>query len=366
MTMAMPTGGSVLPLVAKKDLKKIRKNPEQAALAVGLLYIDCKSSPGYVRKKAGKGYYYVDGKGQTCRDKKTLDRIKALVLPPAWKDVWISQETNAHLQATGVDEAGRKQYRYHEHWNQIRNRTKFFKLLQFVKVLPTLREQVDHDLRTRGDSCAKVTALAIRLMEKTCIRVGNQRYKVLNGSSGLTTLDARHVQVKGSTIWFKFKGKKGIQHNISLKDGPLARLVKKCKEMPGRRLFQYVNDEGKRRNLQARHVNEYLSSYTDKGFSAKDFRTWMGTVTAFEYLQQLEPPKNATDLNRKLNACYDVVAVQLGNTRSVCKRYYIHPSVVNAYSTNRLQKFVKHEVQPDAHLTETEQKVAKILASYTW
>jgi DNA topoisomerase I len=365
MSIAMPSGGSVLSALPQKQLRKIHKSPELAAEAVGLVYVNCNTDPGYLRKKAGRGFYYVDKNGKKCQDKKVLQRIKALVIPPAWKDVWISKSAKAHLQATGIDEAGRKQYRYHEYWNQIRNRTKYFKLVRFVKILPELREQLQHDLRSRSLSCAKAAALAIRLIEKTSIRVGNQRYKILNGTSGLTTLDARHVQVQGSSIRFKFKGKKGIKHDIVLKDRSLARLVKQYKELPGRRLLQFTNEEGSRKNLQARHVNEYIQQYTGGNFSAKDFRTWMGTVTAFEYLCHLEEHKSETDLKRKLNACYDAVAEHLGNTRSVCKKYYVHPSGINAYCTNRLAGFATKKTEATSLLSESEQKVARLLATYT-
>ena len=364
MSIPMPIGSLILPTLPPAELRKIRKDPEKTAEAVGLHYIDCKIVPGYTRKRAGKGFYYADEKGERCKDQRKIKRMNALILPPAWVDVWISKDPKAHLQATGVDEAGRKQYRYHEHWNQIRNHTKYFKLLRFAKVLPDLRQQVQHDLRTHGDNCGKATALAVRLMEKTCIRVGNQRYRVLNGTSGLTTLDARHVEVKGNTIQLKFKGKKSIKHDITLRDRSLARQVKHFKEMKGRRLFQYIGDDGRRHSLQARHVNEYIREHTCGSFTAKDFRTWMGTVTAFEYLKELIPPTSETDLKRKLNACYDAVAEHLGNTRTVCKKYYVHPAVTNAYTDGRIQKYVKASTSEDSLLSESEQRVAKLLASY--
>lgn len=364
MSTATAVIADLLPTLAPRDLSKIRKDPEKTAEAVGLHYIDCKIATGFTRKKAGKGFYYLDDRGVRCKDKKKIARMNALVLPPAWQDVWISKDHKAHLQATGTDEAGRKQYRYHEHWNQIRNHTKYFKLLRFAKALPGLREQLSHDLRTQGDSCGKATAVAVSLMEKTCIRVGNQRYRVKNGTSGLTTLDARNVQVKGTTIRLKFTGKKSIKHDISLRDRSLARLLKHFKEMKGKRLFQYLDDGGKRHPLRAQHVNDYIREHTCGSFTAKDFRTWMGTVTAFEYLKQLEPPTSETDKKRKLNACFDAVAEHLGNTRTVCKKYYVHPSVTNAYADQRIQKYVKASTSEDSLLTDSEQRVAKLLASY--
>ncbi|WP_247236306.1 DNA topoisomerase IB [Telluribacter sp. SYSU D00476] len=351
------------PALTPKEIKKLRKDPARTAEAVGLTYVRSDEAPGYQRKRAGKGFYYVDGQGARCKDAEALNRIKTLAIPPAWQNVWISEDPNTHLQATGIDEAGRKQYRYHPFWNQIRNHTKYYRLLNFSDALPKLREQVETDLRHRNDDLYKVTALVIKIMEKTCIRVGNMRYKVQNGSSGITTLDARQVTVTGNTIRFTFKGKKGIKHDITLRDPQLARLVKHYKEMPGRRLFQYINDNGKRSTLKAEHVNEYIRTHTGGNYSAKDFRTWMGTVTAFEFLSAQPSCTSQRDFNRKVNACLDAVAAHLGNTRAVCRKYYVHPAVTQAYEQDRLKRFLNRTTDDNSLLSETEQRLKALLAS---
>jgi DNA topoisomerase-1 len=276
--------------------------------------------------------------------------------------VWISADPDGHLQATGIDAAGRKQYRYHPYWNIIRNQTKYYKLLTFSEALPRLREQVEHDLRKRDFDLSKSIALVIKLMDKTCMRVGNQRYKVRHGSSGITTLDARCATVTGSRIRFMFKGKKGIKQDITLRDKQLARLVKQYKEMPGKRLFQYTTETGSKCTLNAQQVNDYIREHTGANFSAKDFRTWMGTVTAFEYLSHQEKAASKRQLTRVENTCLDAVAAHLGNTRAVCKKYYVHPAVFRAYESSRIQRFLNKPATESAYFSETEQRVRSLLA----
>ncbi|HEV7349059.1 DNA topoisomerase IB [Telluribacter sp.] len=364
--VATPTGPNVdFPSISPKQIKKLKHDPVRTAEAVGLTYVRSGYAPGYRRIGAGRGFYYVNEQGERCKDGLTLSRIKSLVIPPAWRDVWISQDSNSHLQATGIDEAGRKQYRYHPFWNQIRNHAKYYRLLNFSIALPQLREQVEKDLRRRNDDLSKVTALVIKLMEKTCIRVGNLRYKIKNGSSGITTLDARQTTVTGSLVRFTFKGKKGIKHDITLRDRQLARLVKHYKAMPGRRLFQYSNEHGKRCTLKAEHVNEYIRAHTEGNFTAKDFRTWMGTVTAFEFLSAQLASTSKRDFNRKVNACLDAVAAHLGNTRAVCRRYYVHPAVLLAYENNKLKRFLSKSTEDDSLLSETEQRLKALLGSHS-
>ncbi|GAB2778685.1 DNA topoisomerase IB [Rhabdobacter roseus] len=365
MSIVPPTGTTpdfrALPV---KGIKKLSSNPVLTAAAAGLNYLRSGNAPGLRRRKAGKGFYYLDEKGQRCTDPETLKRIKALALPPAWREVWISQDPLSHLQATGLDEADRKQYRYHAHWNQIRNHTKYYRLLSFANALPQLRAQVEKDLRQRHPTLSKAVALVVKLMEKTCIRVGNLRYKVKHGSSGITTLDARQADVQGNKLRFLFVGKKGIKHDITLRDRTLARLVKAYKDMPGRRLFQYLNDDGKRCTISARHVNEYIQTHTGGNFSAKDFRTWMGTVTAFEYLSTQAVCQTQREFNRKINACLDAVALHLGNTRAVCRKYYVHPAVVHAFEQDKLAHFVSRSTQEDSPLSPTEQRVKALLSSF--
>jgi DNA topoisomerase-1 len=350
------------PVISARQFKKLRKDPALTAAAAGLNYIRSGEAPGFFRKGKAPRFYYTDKKGNRCKDKAVIGRIKALVLPPAWKEVWISNDPEAHLQATGVDEAGRKQYRYHPHWNLIRNQTKYYRLLTFSEALPQLREQVEHDLRKRDFDLNKSIALVIKLMDKTCIRVGNQRYKVKHGSSGITTLDARCATVTGSKIRFMFTGKKGIKQDITLRDTQLARLVKHYKEMPGKRLFQYTTENGSKCSLNAAQVNDYIRQHTGANFSAKDFRTWMGTVTAFEYLIEQEKYQTQRQYTRTVNSCLDVVAAHLGNTRTVCKKYYVHPAVFRAYENGRIQRYLNKSVDEMKHFSNSEQHVKSLLA----
>ncbi|SEI65584.1 DNA topoisomerase-1 [Dyadobacter sp. SG02] len=350
------------PVITAQQFKKLRKNPALTAEAAGLHYIQSENAPGYARKGKAPRFYYTDADGQRCKDPQTIKRIKSLVLPPAWTNVWISADPDTHLQATGIDAAGRKQYRYHPFWNLVRNQTKYYKLLTFSEALPALRAQVEHDLRKRDFDLSKAIALVIKLMDKTCMRVGNQRYKVRHGSSGITTLDARCATVTGSRIRFMFKGKKGIQQDINLRDKQLARLVQQCKQMPGKRLFQYTTETGGKCALNAQQVNDYIRRYTGANFSAKDFRTWMGTVTAFEYLSHQEKAASQRQVTRIENTCLDAVAAHLGNTRAVCKKYYVHPAVFRAYENHRIQRILNKEVEGTPHFSNTEQHVRALLA----
>lgn len=350
------------PVITARQYQKLRKDPSLTAEAAGLHYIRSEHAPGYQRKGKSPRFYYLDSGGQRCKDPQTIKRIKSLVLPPAWTEVWISVDPDAHLQATGIDAAGRKQYRYHPYWNLIRNQTKYYKLLTFSEALPRLREQVEHDLRKRDFDLEKSIALVIKLMDKTCMRVGNQRYKIRHGSSGITTLDARCATVAGTRIRFMFKGKKGIRQDITLRDKQLARLVQQYKEMPGKRLFQYRHENGGRCALSAQQVNDYVRRHTGANFSAKDFRTWMGTVTAFEYLSRQEKATSQRQLTRVVNSCLDIVAAHLGNTRAVCKKYYIHPAVFKAFEDNRFYRFVNKPTEELSYFSATEQHVRSLLA----
>lgn len=354
---------SVLPEITIQQIKRLRQDPKRTAALVGLNYINCNESAGFLRKKRGKNFYYVDETGAVCKDQKALQRIKSLVLPPAWANVWISSDPTGHLQATGLDVAGRKQYRYHEHWNQIRNRTKYFRLLSFSDVLPQLRSTIDKDLRKNHPDLYKTIALVLKLMERTAIRVGNEQYRLKNGSFGITTLDSKHVEVKGRSIRFRFKGKKGVKHDIVLKDDRLSRLINSYKEMKGRRLFKYLNDNGTVRPITASHINQYIHENTCGNFSTKDFRTWMGTISAFEFLSTQPQPTSQADLKRKMNACLDTVAAHLGNTRAVCRKYYVHPAVFHAYENNKLQHFIEKARTMDDPLSLTELAVKSLLGS---
>jgi DNA topoisomerase-1 len=268
-----------------KKLEKIGRDPKVTAKAVGLRYV-ADSAPGYTRKKVGKGWSFYKADGELVKDKELIKRFNALVIPPAYTNVWISPYDNGHLQFTGTDAAGRKQYRYHPYWNKIRNQSKYHRMQTFASHLPAIRERVDHDLARRSLDHEKVVALVVRLMELTSIRVGNESYKKLYGSFGLTTLMNKHVKIEGTKINFEFKGKKGVFHKVALQSRKLANLVKQCRDIPGKDLFQYYNDDNERCTIGSGDINNYLKEITGEDFTAKDFRTWAGSVSACTHLKK--------------------------------------------------------------------------------
>lgn len=325
-----------------RQLDRIQRDPLLTAKAAGLRYVS-DAKPGLTRHRTGKNFSYRTPEGAVCRDKATLARIKAMVLPPAWTNVWICPDASGHLQATGLDAKGRKQYRYHADWNALRNQTKYYRLSRFAEALPGIRQQMALDLRSRGIRYEKILALVVSLMEHTSIRIGNKSYSQLYGSYGLTTLQDEHVEISGSEIQFKFKGKKGIEHDISLRDRRLAALVKQCQDIPGDELFQYYGEDGSTHCIGSGDVNGYLKSITGDDFTAKDFRTWKGTVTAFEAFCELGTFETEAEKKRNVLAAYDRVAAQLGNTRTVCKKYYVHPAIVHAYESGQFDTFCLRE-----------------------
>ena len=322
-----------------KKLEKIGRDPKVSARAVGLRYVS-DSSPGYTRKRSGKGWSFYDAESKLVKDKELINRFTHLVIPPAYTHVWISPHENGHLQFTGIDAAGRKQYRYHPGWNQIRNQSKYHRLQAFASYLPAIREQVDKDLARHNLGHEKVVALVVRLMELTSIRVGNESYQKLYGSFGLTTLQNRHIKIEGATIRFEFKGKKGVQHKISLQSRRLARLIKQCRDIPGKELFQYYDEEGQRHSIDSGDINNYLKEITGEDFTAKDFRTWAGSVSALYAFKAAGEFENVTECRKKIISVIDEVAITLGNTRSVCKKYYVHPSVIKSYEDGTLFKYI--------------------------
>ena len=313
---------------------------EQILEDTGLHYVN-GDAPGIRRKKAGNNFIYVDRKGQKVSDPKLLDRIKKLVLPPAWTDVWIAEKANAHLQATGIDAAGRKQYRYHSEWSRHRNETKYFRLLEFGSKLPEFRKNILKDLRRRELDERKVLSISVNVMQKTLIRVGNEEYKQLYGSYGLTTLRDKHVKIEGNNLRLSFKGKKGIEHEISLNDKTLARLVKKCRDIPGQELFQYYTPEGERRSIDSGKINRYIREVSCCDFTAKDFRTWSGTLETLRQLAGFEYPDNETLRKKYINIALDEVSARLGNTRTVCKKSYVFPALLEAYLDGSLIPYLK-------------------------
>lgn len=319
-------------------LEKIGRNAKDTARSVGLRY-SANFDKGYYRIRNGESFLYIDENKKKIKDKSILERIRLLVIPPAWENVWISPHENGHLQVTGIDKKGRKQYRYHPHWNKIRNQSKFYRLRNFALALPLIRTQVEKDLNRKGLPYEKVVALVVRLIEMTNIRIGNDAYKKLYGSFGLTTLQDKHVKFDKSKIYFDFIGKKGVKHKISLQSQKLANLVKKCRDIPGHDLFQYYDDDGNHHVIGSGDINNYLKQITSEDFTAKDFRVWAGSVNALCAFQESEVPKNQSECKHKIIEVLDSVAAKLGNTRTVCKKYYVHPTVIAAYEKGSIWKY---------------------------
>jgi DNA topoisomerase-1 len=311
--------------------------PLESAQAAGLRYVT-DASPGIRRKRAGSGFRYVDVDGRTVRDPATLARIRSLAVPPAYTDVWICPSPNGHIQATGRDARGRKQYRYHPKWRQVRDETKFGRMLAFSAALPRLRRRVEKDLARAGLPREKVLATVVRLLECTGIRVGNEEYAKANRSFGLTTLRDRHVEISGATLSFEFRGKSGKVHQVDLNDRRLARIVARCQAVPGAELFQYLDEEGKRVAIGSGDVNDYLRAITGEEFTAKDFRTWAGTLQAVAALEEVGPAASKREAKAAILEAIDRVADHLNNTRAVCRKYYIHPAVLERYEAGTLHE----------------------------
>jgi DNA topoisomerase-1 len=278
-----------------------------------------------------KRFRYVDVHGRTVSDRAELQRIKALVIPPAWTDVWICPDPRGHLQATGRDARGRKQYRYHPRWREVRDEVKYGRLIAFAEALPRIRVRAAADVRKSGLPREKVLAAVVQLLEKTLIRVGNEEYARENGSIGLTTMRDHHAKVRGTTVRFEFRGKSGIGHAVDLRDARLAKIIKTCRELPGYELFQYRDDDGARQVIDSADVNAYLREISGEDFTAKDFRTWTGTVLAAKALADVAAFTSNTDAKRKIATAVESVAKRLGNTKAVCRKCYIHPAIVEAY-----------------------------------
>ncbi len=302
----------------------------EAAREAGLRYVS-DSTPGIRRRRRGKGFTYVGPDGRPLDDPTTLTRIRRLAIPPAYTDVWISPSSNGHIQATGRDARGRKQYRYHPKWREVRDETKFGRMLAFSEALPLIRRRIGRDLGMPGLPREKVVAAVVHLLECTGIRVGNDEYARANRSFGLTTLQDDHVKVSGSTMRFRFRGKGGKHHSVSLNDRRLARVVRRCQALPGEDLFQYVDEDGVQQTIGSSDVNDYLRETTGEDFTAKDFRTWAGTTLALEALQDLGPAATEKDAKATILQAIDRVSEQLNNTRAICRKYYVHPLVFDHY-----------------------------------
>jgi DNA topoisomerase-1 len=304
--------------------------PETARLA-GLRYVDDRRTPGIRRIGSKTRVRYVAANGRTIGNAAELRRIKSLVIPPAWTDVWICPDPRGHLQATGRDARGRKQYRYHTRWREVRDEVKYGRLIAFAQTLPKIRHRAAADVRKSGLSREKVLAAVVQLLEKTLIRVGNEEYAKDNGSFGLTTLRDQHAKITGGTVRFAFRGKSGVEHAIDLQDKRLARIVKACRDLPGYELFQYVDGDGARQTVDSADVNAYLREISGQDFTAKDFRTWAGTVLAAKALAEVATFKSNAEAKRNIVKAIESVAKKLGNTKAVCRKCYIHPAILDAY-----------------------------------
>ena len=351
--------------VPKSSFLKIARDPEKTAKIIQLNYVN-DSMPGIRREKKGDTFQYYFN-NEKITDEKILERIKKLVIPPAWQNVWICKSDHGHLQATGVDAKGRKQYRYHAWWNKMRSETKYFRLREFGNTLPAIRAQLEKDIAMAGMPMEKVLAAIVKIMERTTIRVGNSFYEKLYGSFGLTTLKNKHVSVTGAQIKFAFKGKKGVQHSINLKSRRLSKILKKCLDIPGKELFQYIDHEGNIQPIDSGMVNEYIRRISGADFSSKDFRTWEGTLHALLAFKNSEACETERDKKHKTTEVLDYVAKHLGNTRTVCKKYYVHPRIIELFETDALINYFKNlngdTVFPDADLSDEEKILLKILST---
>jgi DNA topoisomerase-1 len=313
--------------------------------------------PGLSRRRSGQGFSYRGRDGQPIRDARTLDRIRALAIPPAWTEVWICPRANGHIQATGRDLKGRKQYRYHPDWTRHAANAKFDRLSVFARKLPKLREQVEQDLARRGPCRDKVLATAVRLLEITLIRVGNAEYARQNRSFGLTTLHKRHLEVDGAALTFEFRGKSGKDHRISVRDQRLARAMRTLEGLPGQHLFKYRDAQGDLHPVTSDDVNAYIRDALGEQFSAKDFRTWAGTAAAARALRDMEPPTSPTDARRKITLCVKAVSGLLGNTPTVCRAAYVHPRVLDLFENGGLA-----EALPGAEAKGFEPRLIRLLS----
>lgn len=344
-------------------LQTVLTDAQASAKAIRLIYVT-DSQEGIRRERKGKSFRYMY-KGKPVRNKDDLERIKCLVIPPAWENVWICSLANGHLQATGLDARQRKQYKYHALWNQHRNETKFYRMFQFGEALPAIRKQVEKDISYSGMPKEKVLATIVRLMEHTSIRVGSDFYEKNYGSVGLTTLKNKHVNINGANLKFSFRGKKGVEHDISINNRRLAHIVKQCRDIPGKELFQYYDEEGNKHSIDSGMVNDYIKNIVDGEFTSKDFRTWTGTVQALLAFKESGPFESESEAKKNIVSVLDKVSKYLGNTRTVCRKYYVHPAIIEMYETAHLHKYLQtlsgNGHRPQTGLMLEEKVLMKIL-----
>jgi DNA topoisomerase-1 len=321
-------------------------DPAEAAESAGLIYVS-DEEPGIRRVRAGKGFAYKGPDGRAIRDPKTLARIRKLAIPPAYTDVWICPWPEGHIQATGRDARGRKQYRYHPRWREVRDSNKFEHMIDFAAALPAIRARVAEDMAKRGLPREKVLATVVSLLENTLIRVGNLDYAKQNKSYGLTTLRDRHVDVNGGSLKFQFKGKSGKTWNLKVRDRRIARIVRACQDLPGQHLFQYIDENGNQQQVTSADVNAYLREMSGRDITAKDFRTWAGTVLAALALAEFEDFDNKAKAKKNLKAAIEKVAARLGNTPTICRKCYVHPEILNGYLDGDVLRDVKEEIEQE-------------------
>lgn len=337
-------------------------HPDQADTArqVGLRYVS-DDMPGLRRIPAKTGFLYVSPDGSPLRDKKTLERVRRLAIPPAWQDVWICPVANGHLQATGRDARQRKQYRYHADWRRVRDETKYERTISFGEALPMIRKRITEDIAGAAFTRDKVLATVLYLLQATMIRVGNAEYARTNKSYGLTTLCNRHVQFEGNRLRFSFRGKSGVRHSVTLNDRRLTRLVKQMRDLPGQALFQYLGDDGELHAVSSSDVNEYLRAITGEDYTAKDFRTWSGTMLAAMALKEYDGFTSEAEARRNINAALEQVAEKLGNTLAICRKCYVHPAIIDAY----LDRSIFSPAQP-ARPPRTESRAHGLSSEEKW
>jgi DNA topoisomerase-1 len=340
-------------------------DPLESARVAGLRYVNDETTPGIRRIGSKQRVRYLLPNGRTLADQNEIQRIKSLGIPPAWTDVWICPIANGHLQATGRDARGRKQYRYHPRWREVRDEVKYGRLIAFADALPMIRRRTDADLRRPGLPREKVLAAVVQLLEKTLIRVGNEEYARHNGSVGLTTMKDGHAKINGGKVRFAFRGKSGIEHAIDLDDRRLARIVKACRDLPGYELFQYLDDDGGTQTIDSADVNAYLREISGQDFTAKDFRTWAGTVLAAQALAEVERFSSNTEAKRNVVKAIESVAKRLGNTRAVCRKCYIHPAILDAYMDGATIKTIaaRAKLADGAALNGHERAVVSMIAA---
>ena len=355
-----------MPSANRRHLVLVSTAPDPVASAktAGLRYTTDRK-PGIHRKGRGRRFTYIGPDGRVVRSAPELARIRSLVIPPAWTDVWICPDPRGHLQATGRDARGRKQYRYHPRWREVRDETKYDRMIGFAQALPKIRRSTSEHLKRPGLPREKVLATVVKLLEKTLIRVGNGEYAKTNGSFGLTTLRDGHVRVTGTTLRFTFRGKSGVEHDIDLNDPRLARIVKQCRDLPGYDLFQYYDESGQRQTVGSEEVNAYLKEITGQDLTSKDFRTWAGTVLAAQLLREFDACRSGAEARRNIVRAVESVAKKLGNTKAVCRKCYIHPAIFDAYMDGSMLETIAQRARRVARaanrLTDAEAAVLDLL-----